>query len=102
MLKGLLQSELFYCNHLGASENDEKDIMKFSIDRDEGSGLLEYLQNYALTEEENGIMRTYIVRDKISSEVAGYFSLKALASLVVPGKLVGCIGSPPSIDRPVI
>ncbi|WP_049962995.1 hypothetical protein [Ruminococcus sp. HUN007] len=77
MLKGLLQSELFYCNHLGASENDEKDIMKFSIDRDEGSGLLEYLQNYALTEEENGIMRTYIVRDKISSEVAGYFSLKA-------------------------
>ena len=77
MLKGLLQSELFYCNHLGTSENDEKDIMNFSIDRDEGSGLLEYLQNYALTEEENGIMRTYIVRDKISSEVAGYFSLKA-------------------------
>jgi len=28
MLKGKLQSELFYCNHLGVSENDERDIRK--------------------------------------------------------------------------
>lgn len=47
MLKGLLQSELFYCNHLGVSENDEADIMNFTIDRDEGAGLLEYIQYHA-------------------------------------------------------
>ncbi|SES39868.1 hypothetical protein SAMN04487884_13916 [Butyrivibrio fibrisolvens] len=28
MLKGLLQTELLYCNHLGMSENEEKDIIK--------------------------------------------------------------------------
>ena len=26
MLKGILQNDLFYCNHLGVSENDERDI----------------------------------------------------------------------------
>lgn len=77
MLKGLIQSELFYCNHLGASESDEKDIMDFTIDRDGGAGLLHYIQHLAFPEEDAGIMRTYIVRDNISSEVAGYFSLKA-------------------------
>jgi len=77
MQKGLLQSELFYCNHLGAVESDEIDIMKFRIDRDEGTGLLDYIQHYAFPEEENGLMRTYIVRDRISSDMVGYFSLKA-------------------------
>ena len=27
MLKGILQNDLFYCNHLGVSENDERDIL---------------------------------------------------------------------------
>lgn len=77
MIKGLLQTELFYCNHLGASENDEADIMNFTIDRDEGMGLLNYIQHRAFPEEEVGIMRTYIVRDIETSELVGYFSLKA-------------------------
>lgn len=77
MLKGLLQSDLFYCNHLGVSENDEEDIMNFTIDRDEGAGLLNYIQFQAFQEEDSGIMRTYIVRDNKSSELVGYFSLKA-------------------------
>ena len=77
MLRGLLQSDLFYCNHLGASEQDETDIMNFTIERDEGAGLLEYIQHHAFPEEDTGIMRTYIVRDNKSSELVGYFSLKA-------------------------
>lgn len=77
MLKGILQSELFYCNHLGVSDQDEADIMNFTIERDEGSGLLEYIQHHAFPEEDAGIMRTYIVRDNKSSEMVGYFSLKA-------------------------
>ena len=47
MQKGLLRSELLYCDHLGVSENDETDIMSFTIDRDEGAGLLEYIQLHA-------------------------------------------------------
>ena len=81
MLKGILQSELFYCNHLGVFENDEKDIMNFTIDRDEGSGLLDYIQHHAFPEEDAGIMRTYLVRDNKSSELVSYFSLKAWAWL---------------------
>ena len=77
MLRGLLQSELFYCNHLGVSDQDEADIMNFTIERDEGAGLLEYIQHHAFPEEDAGIMRTYIVRDNKSSEMVGYFSLKA-------------------------
>ena len=77
MLKGLLQSELFYCDHLGVSERDEADIMNFTIDRDEGAGLLDYIQHLAFPEEDAGLMRTYVVRDNRSSEMVGYFSLKA-------------------------
>ncbi len=77
MLRGLLQSELFYCNHLGVSDQDEADIMNFTIERDEGAGLLDYIQHHAFPEEDAGIMRTYIVRDNKSSELVGYFSLKA-------------------------
>lgn len=52
MLKGLLQTELLYCNHLGMSENDEKDIMNFTIERREGAGLKDYIQHFAFPEEE--------------------------------------------------
>lgn len=77
MLKGIFQSELFYCNHLGVSEKDEQDIMSFEIRDRKGAGLLYYIQHYAFSDEEDGTMRTYVVRDNRSSELVGYFSLKA-------------------------
>ena len=77
MLKGLLQSELFYCNHLGVSEKDEQDVKEFTIRDEKGTGLLNYIQQYAFPDEDSGTMRTYIVRDKFSSEMVGFFSLKA-------------------------
>ena len=39
MIKGILQSEAFYCNHLGMSDNDEKDIAAFEAVSLEGEGL---------------------------------------------------------------
>ena len=77
MSKGNLQSKLFYCDHLGASEHDEQDIMNFTIRDEKGLGLLQYIQHFAFPEEDTGVMRTYIVRDNRSSEMVGYFSLKA-------------------------
>ena len=77
MLKGRLQSELFYCNHIGVSENDERDIMNFTVRDKKGAGLLDYIQHFAFLDEDNGTMRTYVVRDNRSSELAGFFSLKA-------------------------
>lgn len=77
MLKGILQNDLFYCNHLGVSENDERDILSFTDKDPNGEGLVRYLQYLAFPEEEAGTMRTYIVRDNFSSELVGYFSVKA-------------------------
>ena len=77
MLKGILQNDLFYCNHLGVSENDERDILSFSVKDPNGEGLVRYLRYMAFPEEEAGTMRTYIVRDNFSSELVGYFSVKA-------------------------
>ena len=77
MPKGMLLSELFYCDHLGACENDERDIMNFVIRDEKGAGLLDYIQHVAFPDEEAGTMRTYIVRDNRSSELVGYFSIKA-------------------------
>ncbi len=77
MLKGLLQNDLFYCNHIGDSEKDQEDIMNFCSRDEKGAGLVEYIQHMAFVDENDGTMRTYIVRDNTSSEMVGYFSLKA-------------------------
>lgn len=77
MLKGILQNDLFYCNHLGVSEHDEQDILNFTVkDQHHGQGLVNYLL-MAFPEEDSGTMRTYVARDNFSSELVGYFSLKA-------------------------
>jgi len=77
LLKGILQNDLFYCNHLGVSENDEQDILTFTAKDPHGQGLVDYLRLMAFPEEDAGTMRTYIIRDVFSSEMVGYFSLKA-------------------------
>jgi len=59
------------------SESDEADIATFTVRDEKGEGLREYIQNYAISDENAGTMRTYIVRDNYSSELVGYFSLKA-------------------------
>ncbi len=77
-MKGILENELFYCDHLGASEHDEKDILYFSVkNEDTGEGLVDYIKYYAFLEEAAGVMRTYLVRYRSTNELVGYFSLKA-------------------------
>lgn len=73
--KGLFHNGLFYCAHI--SPGDIQDIMNFTPRSKNGLGLVLYLQRMALLDEARGRMRTYIVRDYISDELAGYFSLKA-------------------------
>ncbi len=77
MLKGLLQNEILYCNHLGVSDKDEEDIKTFYTRDAKGIGLVNYIRYQAFPDENAGTMRTYIVRDNSTSEMVGYFSLKA-------------------------
>lgn len=74
----VLKTVLFYITHLNpASESDIKDIESFSVDRNTGRGLLEYLKHQACIEEDSHEMRTYLVRDVMTKECAAFFSLKA-------------------------
>ncbi len=76
--KGLIQSELFYAEHL--NPNDVRDlsaINTFSIDAPEGKGLDIYLKEYSCNDEDSHEMRSYLVRDNETDECVGYFSLKA-------------------------
>ena len=47
MDKEPLQSDLFCCGHLGTFENDEHDIVNFTVRDEKGNGLLEYIKHYA-------------------------------------------------------
>ena len=75
MYRGLLQNDLFYCDHLGVSADDEKDIISFTVQK--GLGLENYIRYNAFPDEDAGLMRTYIVRDNRTSELVAYFSIKA-------------------------
>ena len=77
MKEHLLQNELFYYDHISHSEQDAADIMGFTVKHDTGEGLVAYLQQFSLHDEENGLMRTYLVRSRKTEELVGYFSLKA-------------------------
>lgn len=73
----VLENELFYCEHILASNKTKNELAKFTVKKKTGDGLVNYLQNYALKDEQSGEMRTYLVRDKDTDEIVGYFSLKS-------------------------
>ena len=56
---------------------DERDIRAFIPIDERGSGLVAYLQDRAVMDELRSTMRTYLVRDILTDELVGYFSLKA-------------------------
>ena len=75
-----LETERLYCEDLGASPDDERDIKRFSVkprDNQSGEGLASYIRSQALFDEHYGSMRTYLVRAINDSSLVGYFSLKA-------------------------
>ena len=57
MRKGILQNELFYCNHIDGSQNELQDISEFTVRTQNGYGLVNYLQKFALQDEIDGMMR---------------------------------------------
>lgn len=75
MPEAILDNGIFCCAHI--SLNDEQDIKKFTAAAPSGEGLADYIRKCAIHDEKTGLMRTYIVRDKFTMELAGYFSLKA-------------------------
>ncbi len=68
----LPQSDLLVCSHLGESPEDETAIREFAVSHPEtGQGLENYLKQYAWQDEVSHLMRTYLVRHRITNECVG-------------------------------
>ncbi len=74
----LPETEFLDCRHLEGSSQDLQCIHDFEVPFPEtGKGLEIYLKDYAIQDEQDSRMRTYLVRYKATNECVGYFSLKA-------------------------
>lgn len=71
-----IETKNFYYEHLKDSSDNENLIKKFCIDKDTGKGLEYYLKSSAEKEENENSSRTYLVKDKQTRELVGYFSLR--------------------------
>ena len=72
-----IESELFYCESILDHSENLSIIRAFQISKETGHGLEYYLKNVAVSDEVNGMARTYLVKDNETGELVGYFSLKA-------------------------
>ena len=66
--------DLYECRHL--CEGDAEGLKGFTV-RDGGGNLANYLSVGALYDEQEHNARVYLVIDKETKEIAGYFALKA-------------------------
>ncbi len=71
----VLDSELYSVEHISNSSHDLSLIKSFATN-DNSRGLEYYLKDAAWFDEENNLSRTYLVKDKATQELAGYFSLR--------------------------
>ena len=67
----------FYREHLGEKSDHKSLIQDFQPTRPEGYGLTRYLQDQAFVDEESGNIRTYLIRQKGTGELVGYYSIRA-------------------------
>ena len=80
-----LETKLFTYQHILDVEQNLVDIKKFSVNQPSGKGLENYIRNYAVSDEEASYARTYLVKNKITHEIASYFTLKTgLFTLELP------------------
>ena len=71
----ILDTEDFLIEHLDDKQETKEQIAQFSALND-ASGLEYYLKNQALQDEKSFSARTYLIKDKITKELAAYFSLR--------------------------
>ena len=71
-----IETDHFVYEHLFETEENLTEILSFEVDKPTGKGLEFYLKNMAEYEERKRSNRTYLVRDKKTKEIAGYFSLR--------------------------
>lgn len=76
MLLPELYSEALSYEHFEDTPENEDLIRTFTVRNHSGANLALFLQRYALKNEQSGENRTYLVKDKNTHELAGYFALR--------------------------
>lgn len=71
-----VEHPIFTYEHILDSPENLEQIKNFAIQEKSGLGLEFYLKETAEEDEKNQLNATYLVKDKITKEIAGYFSLK--------------------------
>ncbi|MCR5620416.1 MAG: hypothetical protein K6G18_01030 [Treponema sp.] len=66
----------FYCEHLFDSAENSALIKSFTVKQDKGKGLAYFVRELAEENEMSGENRTYLVKDRNTHELAGYFALR--------------------------
>ena len=67
---------IFMYEHLFDSPDNASAIKHFLVTEKNGLGLEYYLKETAAIDEQNQMNTTYLVKDKVTKEIAGYFSLR--------------------------
>lgn len=68
-------SQTFEIEHIDESPENIQLLDEFLVGMN-ATGLEMYLKEFALSDEQNNLSRTYLIKDKYSGEVAAYFSLR--------------------------
>lgn len=66
----------FTIEHLFNSPDNEQLIQNFKVDKQSAKGLELFLKFWAFPDEDEKSNRTYLIKDKTTGELAGYFSLR--------------------------
>ena len=71
-----IKHPLFYYEHLLDSPDNVEKIKNFAIKERSAYGLELFLKEYAENDEKKFLSSTYLVKDKSTKEIVGYFSLR--------------------------
>ena len=72
-----IDNPLYYYEHILDNPQNIENIKEFAIIDRKGFGLELYLKQTAISDEKEALNSTYLVKDKMTNEIVGYFSLKA-------------------------
>lgn len=72
-----IEHPLFTYEHLFDSEENVSQIGNFYVSEKSGLGLENYLKNVSVYDEKENLNATYLLKDKMTKEIAGFFSLRA-------------------------
>ncbi len=70
------ENTVFTCEHLHDSAENASLIKGFTVKKDKGEGLAYFVRELAEENESSGENCTYLVKDRNTHELAGYFALR--------------------------